>query len=259
MKRIFLALFALVLSGEFVWSVADQVVLMDDLVRKADELDHQLHSVQDLHSYALGFDVGRALKLENIKIIQEHFSVGVQDALEGGEPRIGNDQLRRILHEIHTLKQRKQRLEFQKRMDAIRLSADFQAESIRNLEEADAFLKHNATREGIVITQSGLQYRVLNRSEGVKPGPASIVTVHYAGWFLDGTEFDSTHNRGAPMTWDLTTTKLIPGMVEAVRLMPTGSKYEFFIPPSLAYRDEFKPGIPPNSLLRFEIELLYTR
>lgn len=117
------------------------------------------------------------------------------------------------------------------------------------------FLKNNANAEGVVTTASGLQYKVLRDAEGAKPTAYSEVEVHYKGTLIDGTVFDSSYDRGEPISFLLG--QVIPGWAEGVQLMPVGSKYEFYIPPALGYGQGGVPGvIPPNSVLIFEVELL---
>ncbi|NNE92075.1 MAG: FKBP-type peptidyl-prolyl cis-trans isomerase [Verrucomicrobiales bacterium] len=125
-----------------------------------------------------------------------------------------------------------------------------------NLDAGKEFLKENAKKEGVVTTNSGLQYEVIKKGDGEKPaGPEAEVTVHYTGTLLDGTKFDSSLDRGEPANFPLN--GVIRGWTEGVQLMPEGSKYKFYIPYYLAYGPGGKPGaIPPYAMLTFEIELL---
>ena len=123
------------------------------------------------------------------------------------------------------------------------------------IRDGEAFLKENATKEGVVTTESGLQYKIVTAGEGPKPGAEDVVKVHYRGTLLDGTEFDSSYKRGEPVTFPVG--GVIPGWVEALQLMPVGSKWELFIPSGLAYGPGGAGGqIGPNSTLKFEVELL---
>jgi len=121
---------------------------------------------------------------------------------------------------------------------------------------AEQFLEDNAKKEGIKITDSGLQYRVIEQGDGPKPdGPNSEVQVHYEGRLVDGTVFDSSYKRGEPITFFLNA--VIPGWTEGVQLMPVGSTYEFYIPSELGYGAKGAGGvIPPNATLIFKVELL---
>lgn len=121
--------------------------------------------------------------------------------------------------------------------------------------ENRAFLAENATAPGVTVTRSGLQYRVLESGSGPQPGAADIVTVHYRGRLIDGSEFDSSYERGQPL--QLTPADVIPGWREMLQLMQVGSRVEVFIPASLAYGSEARGDrIPANSTLIFEMELL---
>ena len=121
--------------------------------------------------------------------------------------------------------------------------------------EAKSFLEANAAKEGVKVTESGLQYKVIKEGEGAQPKAEDEVTVHYTGKLLNGTVFDSSVNRGEPATFPLN--RVIPGWTEGVQLMKEGAKYEFFIPSDLAYGPQGIPNvIPPHSTLIFEVELI---
>ena len=118
-----------------------------------------------------------------------------------------------------------------------------------------SFLAENAKKPGVVTTTSGLQYKVLREGEGAKPSKQGEVEVHYKGTLIDGTVFDSSYERGESISFLLN--QVIPGWSEGVQLMSQGAKYEFYIPPDLAYGAKGVPGvIPPNATLIFEVELL---
>jgi FKBP-type peptidyl-prolyl cis-trans isomerase FklB len=124
-----------------------------------------------------------------------------------------------------------------------------------NLKAGQDFLEANKTKQGVVTLPSGLQYTVLTAGTGVKPGPRDKVTCHYHGTLIDGTVFDSSVQRGQPATFPLD--RVISGWTEGLQLMPTGSKWRFFIPPNLGYGDrQVSPQIGPNSTLVFDVELI---
>jgi FKBP-type peptidyl-prolyl cis-trans isomerase FklB len=123
-----------------------------------------------------------------------------------------------------------------------------------NSSAAKTFLVDNGKKKDVVTTKSGLQYKVVQKGAGNSPKPADEVTVHYRGTLLDGTEFDSSIKRGQPATFPVN--GVIQGWQEALQLMKPGSKYELFIPPELAYGANSPPPIPPNSLLKFDVELI---
>ena len=130
-----------------------------------------------------------------------------------------------------------------------------QAEAEKGKQESALFLVENKTKEGVITTESGLQYLVIVAGNGVKPAATDNVKVHYEGFLLDGTKFDSSVDRGEPITFSLN--QVIAGWTEGVQLMPVGSKYRFFIPYELGYGEQGAGGIiPPYATLVFEVELL---
>ena len=129
-----------------------------------------------------------------------------------------------------------------------------EAKAETNIAEGEKFLAENAEREGVTVTDSGLQYEVMSEGDGASPTAEDTVTVHYKGTLLDGTEFDSSYSRGEPATFPLS--RVIPGWTEGVQLMKVGSKFKFFIPSELAYGERSTGKITPNSTLVFEVELL---
>ena len=118
----------------------------------------------------------------------------------------------------------------------------------------DEFRAEFEKQEGVVKTETGLLYQVITPAEGEKPKDTDTVQVHYKGTLTDGTQFDSSYDRGEPATFPLN--RVIPGWTEGVQLMPVGSKFKFVIPPELAYGAQDTPSIPANSTLVFEVELL---
>ena len=130
----------------------------------------------------------------------------------------------------------------------------FMAASSSSILASPEYLKENSIREGVVVLSSGLQYEIMVEGSGAKPGPRDVVTTHYHGTLIDGSVFDSSVERRAPASFPLD--RVISGWTEGLQLMSVGSKWKFFIPPNLAYGDRRIPGIPANSTLIFEVELL---
>ena len=139
---------------------------------------------------------------------------------------------------------------------ARRAEAEQQRDSMSsiNAAEGDKFLLENRVKEGVQVTDSGLQYKVVVMGDGAKPAASDKVTVHYRGTLLNGEEFDSSYSRNQPTSFQLD--QVIPGWTEGVALMPVGSKFMFYIPPGLAYGPNGGGPIGPNATLIFEVELL---
>ena len=123
-----------------------------------------------------------------------------------------------------------------------------------NAKAGRDFLANNAKQEGVVVTESGLQYLVVKEGSGKKPGPNDVVTVHYTGRLIDGTVFDSSVERGEPATFAVG--QVIAGWVEGLQLMSEGAAYRLFIPSELAYGEHGTGPIQPNSALIFDVQLI---
>ena len=135
------------------------------------------------------------------------------------------------------------------------MEKQFAEESASNRKRGEDYLKANAEKEGVQVTESGLQYSVITAADGAKPKATDQVTVHYRGTLIDGTEFDSSYSRGSPTSFTLD--QVIPGWTEGVQLMSVGSKYRFVVPSELAYGERGAGGsIGPFETLIFEVELI---
>ncbi|MEZ5072246.1 MAG: FKBP-type peptidyl-prolyl cis-trans isomerase [Bacteroidales bacterium] len=129
-----------------------------------------------------------------------------------------------------------------------------ESEALDNLEKGIAFLEENGKREGVQVTESGLQYEVITMGEGETPSAESTVNVHYEGTFIDGSVFDSSYERGEPISFPLNA--VIPGWSEGLQLMPVGSKFKLYLPSNIGYGPRATGPIPGNSVLIFTVELL---
>ncbi|MBN1516548.1 FKBP-type peptidyl-prolyl cis-trans isomerase [Candidatus Sumerlaeota bacterium] len=202
----------------------------------------ELKTFEQRASYFFGQVFGRNLKETYIEVDIEVLARGLQDALEGKESLFSDQEMeamnQEIVGKVQELRQKK--------------TAE---EGVANKKAQEEFLVANKEKEGVMATESGLQYKELKAGDGPKPALTDTVKVHYSGRLLDGTVFDSSYERGEPMQFGLN--GVIEGWGEGLQLMPVGSKYELYIPYQLAYKEVGIPGsIPPCSLLTFEVELL---
>jgi FKBP-type peptidyl-prolyl cis-trans isomerase FklB len=221
------------------------VVLVVGLVgcQTTGEKEVKLETQQDKVSYSIGISVGNNLKKDSVAIAPEAFLRGVLDATADSAHRLMTNK--QIDETMTTFREELQR----KKMENIK------AAGMKNKTEGDAFLAENAKKPGVVVLPSGLQYRIITEGKGKRPTASSVVTTQYKGSLLDGTEFDSSYKRGQPATFPVS--GVIKGWTEALQLMTEGSKWELFIPASLAYGENGAGGvIPPNATLIFEVELV---
>jgi FKBP-type peptidyl-prolyl cis-trans isomerase FklB len=193
-------------------------------------------------SYCIGTMIAGNLKQQGVKVDIAELTKGLTDTLEGKKPRIEPAEVQKIMMAFQ-----------QEQMKAQQEKASGAA--TKNKEEGTAFLAKNGKEEGVVTTASGLQYKILKQGDGAKPAATDKVKVHYHGTLLDGKVFDSSVDRGEPISFPLD--GVIKGWTEGVQLMPVGSKFKFFIPSDLAYGDGGAGAdIGPGSTLIFEVELL---
>lgn len=190
----------------------------------------------DKVSYALGLSIGNNFQNSGIKDLQvEDFIKGLTDVMEEKQPAITYDEAKEVINE-YFIKLQKEKMEI-------------------NKKAGEEFLHINKGRAGVVELPSGLQYQVLKQGNGAKPSATDKVKCHYHGTLINGTVFDSSVQRGQPAVFGVN--QVIPGWVEALQLMPVGSKWRLFIPSNLAY-GEHGAGemIEPNSTLIVDVELL---
>ena len=199
-------------------------------------------------SYSMGVSMGSSLKSDLDKnadigiILQPDIVIlGIKDAL-AGEIQLSDAKLEDLMLKLKA-EVRECYAEKQKKMAS------------EAIKEGQAFLAKNAKKDGVITTESGLQYSVIVAGEGEKPTAEDIVKIHYRGTLINGTEFDSSLKRNQPVRFPLN--RVFPGWTEGVQLMSKGAKYKFFIPAELAYgKQGAGKNIPPNSTLIFEVELL---
>ena len=187
-------------------------------------------------SYALGLIIGNNLKGMNIEgLITGEFTRAVEQVLNGEKTEMTEVQAQGLVQEF------------------LREQQEVAGKAAR--EAGENFLAENAKREGVKVTETGLQYEVLTPALGIKPTPTDTVTCHYEGRLIDGTVFDSSYRRGEPASFHLQ--GVTRGWTEGLQLMSIGSKFRFFIPFDLAYGAQGAGGsIPPYAALVFDVELL---
>lgn len=190
----------------------------------------------DKLSYALGLSMGHNFLGSGIKSLNvEDFAKGVEAVYKHEKPEISFEEAKQIINEYFT-----------------NLQNEIAEE---NRRAGEAFLAENAKRPEVVVLPSGLQYEVLAEGTGRKPKATDKVQCHYHGTLIDGQVFDSSVQRGTPAVFGVN--QVIPGWVEALQLMPEGSRWKLYIPSDLAYGEQGAGGsIPANAMLIFEVELI---
>ena len=202
----------------------------------------QLETVLQKGSYSVGYRIGGNVGQSFADVDVALLCRGIADALEEREPALDEKAMFEALNAFQAQAEK-----------AMREKAARAAEE--NKKKGDEFLAANAKEEGVVVTASGLQYKILTPGTGASPKPSDTVKVHYHGTLLNGKVFDSSVKRGEPIEFPVT--GVIKGWVEALQLMKVGAKWKLFIPSDLAYGPNPRPGpIGPNDTLIFEVELL---
>ncbi|WP_045827252.1 FKBP-type peptidyl-prolyl cis-trans isomerase [Teredinibacter turnerae] len=212
------------------------------------EKEVKVETLPEKVSYLLGFNMASQAKQNDFEINPDVMALAIQEVNAGGEPRFSDEEMQATMRAFQTEQNAK-------RQEKVNTLIE------KNSAAATSFLEENAKKEGVVQTESGLQYKILEEGDGPIPTAKDMVLAHYRGTTLDGKEFDSSYKRGEPATFPVS--GLIPGWVEALQIMPVGSKWELYIPGDLAYGPGGKMNpatreydIEPNALLIFELELL---
>ena len=196
-----------------------------------------LKDLKDKASYSIGVDIGMNFKKQNMDLNADALAAGAKDALNG-KPQVSPNEVREIMTQWQK--------EFGEKQKVM---------ATKNQADGEKYLVENKKKEGVKTTASGLQYKSLKEGAGPQPKASDTVTVNYRGTLIDGTEFDSSYKRGEPATFPLN--GVIKGWTEGLQLMKKGSKFQFVIPPSLAYGERaVGADIGPNSTLVFDVELL---
>jgi FKBP-type peptidyl-prolyl cis-trans isomerase FklB len=205
--------------------------------------ESQLKSLKEKISYCIGLNIGKGMKQEQVDIDLDTLLRGLKDGLSGARASMAEEEIKDTL------------MTFQKDMEA-KQEARLKADADKAQKEGEAFLAENKKKEGVKTLASGLQYKVIKAGTGkVSPKAADTVVTHYRGTLVDGTEFDSSIQRGKPAEFEVS--KVIPAWTEALQIMKVGDKWQLVVPSALAYGERGAGrAIPPNATLIFEVELL---
>ena len=218
---------------------AASAVAQDDAGAAAPELK----TLKQRVSYAIGVNIGRNLQQQEVDVDPQILAQAIATILADQPSALSNAEMQ----EVFTAMQEEQA--------KMRAAAGEAAKAA-----GEKFLAENAKKEGVKVTKSGLQYKVIRPGTGQKPTKSNTVSTHYRGRFIDGKVFDQSYEGDAPVATDepvsFGVTQVISGWTEALQLMQVGAKYQLYIPSDLAYGPQGRPGIPPNSTLVFDIELL---
>jgi len=201
-----------------------------------------LNTLTQRLSYIVGENMAHQLKNDGLTLDTDAIALAINDVMSGNPSRLTDAEKRSTVEQVQK--------ESQERQMAVHAE-----QSAKNKTEGAAYLADNAKKEGVITTDSGLQYKSLVAGSGTKPGKNDRVKVHYKGTLIDGTVFDSSYDRGEPIVFPVT--GVIAGWVEGLQLMQVGSKFELSIPSNLAYgANGSGPVIGPDATLIFEVELL---
>ncbi len=193
-------------------------------------------------SYCIGLETGKQLRNQFKEMDVEFLATGLRDGFSATEPKLKPEEITTILNAL------RQQIESQQKQFIAQLAAD-------NKKKGEEFLAKNQKVEGVQTLPSGLQYKVLTPGTGASPSLLDVVKVHYRGYFIDGTEFESTYQRDKPQVFPVN--QVIPGWAEALQKMKVGDKWRIFIPSYLAYGEMgYGRDIEPNTTLIFDMELL---
>jgi FKBP-type peptidyl-prolyl cis-trans isomerase FklB len=201
----------------------------------------KLETKEDSFSYVLGMDIANFFTSNPFELNEDAFIKGFSDKYSGDSTLIDEERAKELI------------MEFQQEMGK-QQEAQAKEQSKSNRDACAAFMAENKTKDGVQETQSGLQYKVITEGTGNKPAATDKVKVHYEGKLINGTIFDSSYQRGEPITFGLN--QVIPGWTEGLQLMSEGAVYELYIPTDLGYGDRAAGQIPPGSCLIFKVELI---
>ncbi|MGE0632580.1 MAG: FKBP-type peptidyl-prolyl cis-trans isomerase [Pseudobdellovibrionaceae bacterium] len=197
----------------------------------------KLDNDQKKASYAIGQQIGQNMKNQGIDIDSESMGLAIKDVMKGEKAKLTPEEMQQALTKLQeaTIKKQNEAAE-------------------KNMAEGKKWLEENGKKAGVQTTGTGLQYKIVKEGTGKKPTDKDTVVAHYTGTLTNGQKFDSSRDRNQPAEFPVG--GVIPGWTEALKMMPVGSVWELYIPSNLAYGSSPRPGIPANSVLVFEVELV---
>jgi FKBP-type peptidyl-prolyl cis-trans isomerase FkpA/FKBP-type peptidyl-prolyl cis-trans isomerase FklB len=200
---------------------------------------YSLNGEEAKYSYAIGYQFAKNMKDQDVTVDASALALAIKDVMGDKPTRLTEEEMQTAMKAMYEKRKEKE-----------------SHAATENKKKGDEFLSANKTKEGVKTTESGLQYKIDEEGDAKaeSPKPDSLVTVHYKGTLIDGKEFDSSYSRGQPANFPLG--GVIPGWQEALKMMKKGAKWKIYVPPELAYGDRARPGIPANSVLVFDVNLL---
>jgi FKBP-type peptidyl-prolyl cis-trans isomerase FklB len=222
------------------WILAAAIGLLASFAAAAQDAP-ELKTDKEKFSYALGMNFGERFRQQGLELDPAVFAKALSQSFNGGKTAMTDQEMQALLTAASQEIRKKQAAQQAEKAAAAQ-------------QEGEAFLAANKTKEGVVTLPSGLQYKILKAGTGEKPTTDDTVVCNYKGTLINGTEFDASERHGGPATFPVK--GVIAGWTEALQLMPTGSKWQLFVPSNLAYGPQGPGDIGPNATLIFEVELV---
>jgi FKBP-type peptidyl-prolyl cis-trans isomerase FklB len=223
------------------WILATAMALLTTTAALAQDAAPELKTDKDKFSYAVGMNIGETFRKQGLDVDPALFAKAFAEAFGTGKTAMSEEDMKTVLTAAAA--------DIRKKQAAAQAEKGEQAQ-----KDGEKFLADNKTKDSVVTLPSGLQYKVLKQGTGEKPTAEDTVVCNYKGTLIDGTEFDASEKQGGPATFPVK--GVIAGWTEALQLMPVGSKWQLFVPASLAYGAQGPPTIGPNATLIFEVELV---
>ena len=205
--------------------------------------DNALKTQQQKAGYVMGLEIGKQLIISKDDINLEAINLGMKDVFSGAKPKLTNEEMQKTMMAYQESR-------------VVKEKAMMEKFSVENKKAGDSYLIANKAKKDVVTLESGLQYKILKSGTGkISPKATDTVVTHYRGTLIDGTVFDSSYDRGEPVSFPVNA--VIKGWTEALQMMKAGDKWQLVIPSNLAYGEQgAPPTITPNATLIFDVELL---